>query len=196
MPDHQGRPQNWRFDPPEIDPGDMGAWERLKRELPNGWEPLTVQRTAYKRALGEVRFRNAVASLEAIDPDADHINSMLCYGAGVAAQMGLTAYLLDRGFDDHWCARNVGLRITAALDWANAAGLNHANPSICQLAIVLTPYWKWRRFWNSEILRSADCGFKPGEVRAIIDNLLDHICTATGFEFAEEDSQRREQHRS
>ena len=193
MPDHQGKPQNWRVDPPEIDPGDMGAWERLKRELPDDWEPLTVQRTAWKRALGEVRFRNAIASLEAIDPDADNVTSTLYYGAGVAAQMGLTAYLLDRGFDDHWCARNVGLRITTALDWANATGLNHANPSICRLATVLTPYWKWGRFWNSDFIRSADCGFKPGEIHTIIDNLLDRIGTATGFEFTAADCPPREQ---
>lgn len=193
MPDYQGRPQNWHFDPPEIDSGDMATWERLKGELPDGWEPLTVQRTAYKRALGEIRFRNAIASLEAIDPDTDRIDPTLYYGAGVAAQMGLTAFLLDRGYDDHWCARNVGLRITTALDWANAAGLNHANPSICRLAIVLTPYWKWRRFWHSRFLRGADCGFKPGEVHTIIDNLLDHICTATGFEYTAADGPRREQ---
>src|SRR3546814_10747357 len=87
--------------------------------------------------------------------------------------MALTSFLLHRGFDDHWCARNIRLRITTALDWANASGLNHMNPGICRLAVALTPYWKWRRLGNRLLLKRGGLRFKPGENHEIPRNLLD-----------------------
>src|SRR3546814_11725083 len=84
------------------------------------------------------------------------------YKAGIVAQMALTSFLLHRGFDDHWCARNIRLRITTALDWANASGLNHMNPGICRLAVALTPSWKWRRLGNRLRLKRGVLRFTIG----------------------------------
>src|SRR3546814_10260743 len=92
----------------------------------------------------------------------------------IVAQRALTSFLLHRGVDDHWCARNIRLRITTALDWANASGLNHMNPGICILAVALTPYWKWRRLGNRLLLQRGGLRFKPGEIHEILSNLLEH----------------------
>src|SRR3546814_1913041 len=49
----------------------------------------------------------------------------LLYQAGIVAQLGIGAYLLDLGASDDWCRQRIGLFVDKALAIANEAGLYH-----------------------------------------------------------------------
>lgn len=101
-------------------------------------------RSSDGRLLSEARYRNGESFFLAIKELRFHDTGDLLYQTGIVAQMALSSHLLDVGFDDRWCARNIGLHIGKALAYANATGLNYQSPKFEQLALVLSPYNKWR----------------------------------------------------
>jgi hypothetical protein len=68
----------------------------------------------------------------------------LLYQAGIVAQLGIGAYLLELGASDDWCRQRIGLFVDKALAIANEAGLNHRQPDMLELARLLSPYGQWR----------------------------------------------------
>src|SRR3546814_20326739 len=68
----------------------------------------------------------------------------LLYQAGIVAQLGIGAYLLDLGASDDWCRQRIGLFVDKALAIANEAGLYHRDPAMLELAGLLSPYGPWR----------------------------------------------------
>lgn len=68
----------------------------------------------------------------------------LLYQAGIVAQLGIGAYLLELGVSDDWCRQRIGLFVDKGLAIANQAGLNHLQPDMVQLARLLSPYGQWR----------------------------------------------------
>lgn len=144
------------------------------------------QRTAFPglarsrkgRVLSEARYRNGESFFLAIDDRLFADTGDLLYQTGIVVQMALSSHLLDVGFDDRWCARNIGLHIGKALAYANATGLNYQSPELERLAVVLSPYNKWRNpdFDGSRPPVPASLPNIPPLLRA----LLDHVRAVTG----------------
>src|SRR3546814_14802263 len=92
--------------------------------------------------------------------------------------MALSSHLLDVGFDDRWCARNIGLHIGKALAYANATGLNYQSPAFERLTLVLSPYNVWR---NPDLDGSRPL-VPPSlpEISPSLRQLLEHVGGVTG----------------
>ncbi len=139
--------------------------------------PLLL-RSRHGRTLSVTRYRNAESFFVAIEGLRFSNKSDLLYQTGIVAQMALSSHLLDVGFDDRWCARNIGLHIDKALAYANATGLNHQSPELERLAVVLSPYNKWR---NPDL-----DGSRPPvpaslpNIHPLLRDLLDHVRAVTG----------------
>ena len=73
------------------------------------------------------------------------------YQAGIVAQLGIGAYLLELGASDDWCRQRIGLFIDKGLAIANQAGLNHRQPDMAQLARLLSPYGQWRAPYAADL---------------------------------------------
>jgi len=143
-------------------------------------EPAILIRTRERRRLSRVRYHRA----EDFMPDRWPRSLLgwhdLLYHAGITAQLGLSAHLLDVGFSDTWNARHIGLRVAKSLAYANATGFSHDCPDMARLALVLTPYWKWNRprlFGEPE---PDDGGFSPERVLPLLRALLDRVHDVTG----------------
>mgnify|MGYP003637757591 CR=1 FL=1 len=144
------------------------------------------QRTAFPalarsrkgRVFSEARYRNGESFFLAIEERLFSDMSGLLYQTGIVAQMALSSHLLDVGFDDRWCARNIGLHVGKALAYANATGLNYQSPELERLATVLSPYSKWRNpdFDGSRPPVPASLPNIPPLLR----DLLDHVRAVTG----------------
>ena len=105
---------------------------------------------------------------------------VLLYRAGVIAQLGLSAHLLDVGFDDQWCAKYIRQDIAKALAYANASGLGWERAEMLRLAETLSPYWKWNRIAIWHRGRPNDGGFALEEVTILLLALLDQVQAVTG----------------
>src|SRR3546814_17662364 len=92
--------------------------------------------------------------------------------AGIIAQAGLSAHLLDVGFDDDWCAKYIRHNIEKALAYSNASGLGWERTEMQRLAEILSPYWKWNRvaIWHRG--RPDDGGFAVDEVTILLLALM------------------------
>lgn len=144
------------------------------------------QRTAFPelvrsragRALSEARYRNGESFYVAIAELRFGNTSDLLYHTGIVVQMALSSHLMDVGFDDRWCARNIGLHIGKALAYANATGLSYHSPELERLATVLSPYNVWRNpnFDGSRPPVPASLPNIPPPLR----DLLDHVRGVTG----------------
>lgn len=144
------------------------------------------QRTAFPglarsrkgRVLSEARYRNGESFFLAIQEMRFTDPGDLLYQTGIVTQMALSSHLLDVGFDDQWCARNIGLHIGKALAYANATGLNYHFPELERLAVILSPYNKWRSpdFDGSRPPVPASLPNIPPLLR----DLLDHVRGVTG----------------
>ncbi|MEJ2411274.1 MAG: hypothetical protein P8Y48_18755 [Novosphingobium sp.] len=104
----------------------------------------------------------------------------LLYHTGIVIQLGLSAHLIDVGFDDAWCARHLGLHLDRSLALANATGLDLDAPPIAALAGFLSPYGQWR---HADVGKPPDYPFAPGEMRVLTRALLDHVRAVTGHGF-------------
>lgn len=157
-------------------------WSEALAALNNdyGDDPATVARTREGRDLSRHRYHVA----EGFFPGAPGYPNLrwrdYLYSAGVAAQLGLSSHLLDVGFDDQWCARHIGYKVAKSLAYANATGLNHDDPEMARLAMVLTPYWQWNALSRLQGLNPDDGGFTTVQVSTLVRALLDHIRDVTG----------------
>ncbi|MBE1527474.1 hypothetical protein GGC65_001930 [Sphingopyxis sp. OAS728] len=137
-----------------------------------------LERSRDRRALSYARYRNAESFFLSIDERIFSNTSDLLYQTGIVAQLALTSHLLDVGFDDRWCARNIGLHIGKALAYANATGLNYHSPALRRLAPVLSPYNIWR---NPDLDGSRPPVPKTlPDIPAVLRELLDHVRGVTG----------------
>lgn len=154
-----------------------GVISNFAPPLPNG-AALDVFRTREGRVLSQCRYRNAESFFLAIEELRFTDTGDLLYQTGIVAQMALSSHLLDVGFDDRWCARNIGLHIGKALAYANATGLNYHSRSLERLAPVLSPYNVWR---NPDL-----DGSRPPvptslpDIPPLLRDLLDHVRAVTG----------------
>src|SRR3546814_19553368 len=94
------------------------------------------------RALSRARYRDAASSLITFGLQARTTEGML-YRAGIIAQAGLSAHLLDVGFDDDWCAKYIRHNIEKALAYSNASGMGWEASEMQSRAEILSPYRKW-----------------------------------------------------
>lgn len=146
-----------------------------------GDEPANLRRTKEGRRLSRSRYHNAEAFFAGVeDGRVRHRADDRLYQTGIAIQLGLSAHLLDVGFDDRWCARHVGLRVAKSLAYANATGLGHDDPDLDRLAAVLTPYYKWNqpRIWGEP--EPDDGGFAAAQICRVTRTLLNHLHDVTG----------------
>ncbi|AJA10256.1 hypothetical protein SKP52_16920 [Sphingopyxis fribergensis] len=137
-----------------------------------------LRRSSEGRLLSAARYRNGESFFLGIEKLRFAVPSDLLYQSGIVAQMALSSHLLDVGFDDRWCARNIGLHIGKALAYANATGLNYHSPSLEWLAPVLSPYNVWR---NPDL----DGSRPPApellpDIPPLLRELLDHVRGVTG----------------
>lgn len=154
-----------------------GAFPDLASQL-SSRVPVIISRTREGRILSRSRYRNAESFFLAIEEQQFNDPGDLLYYTGIVAQMALSSHLLDVGFDDRWCARNIGLHISKALAYANATGLNYHSPELKRLATVLSPYNVWRNpdFDGSRPPVPASLPNIPPVLR----DLLDHVRGVTG----------------
>lgn len=136
-----------------------------------------LERTPQNRQLSRARYHNAEgffysASQFGDEPDGDRL-----YSIGIVIQLGLSAHLLDVGFDDRWCARNIGLHISRSLALANATGLGFDPVGFELLTALLSPYGKWRNAPRAAVL---DFPFASRELGSLVRLMLDHVRDVTG----------------
>ena len=94
----------------------------------------------------------------------------LLYQAGIVAQLGIGAYLLDLGASDDWCQQRIGLFVDKALAIANGAGLDHRQPDMLELARLLSPYGQWRGPFAADLPMTA--AIDELRVSATLNDLL------------------------
>ena len=137
-----------------------------------------LERSCARRALSKTRYSNAESFFLAIGELRFPVAGDLLYRTGIVAQMALSSHLLDVGFDDRWCARNIGLHIGKALAYANATGLNYQSPAFERLTLVLSPYNVWR---NPALdgSRLPVPALLP-DIPPLLRDLLDHVRGVTG----------------
>lgn len=154
-----------------------GAFSDLASPLPSRM-PILIGRTREGRILSRSRYRNAESFFLAIQELRFHNTGDLLYYTGIVAQMAFSSHLMDVGFDDRWCARNIGLHIDKALAYANATGLNYRSPELARLATVLSPYNVWR---NPDLHGSPPpTPASLPDIPLLLRDLLDHVRGVTG----------------
>jgi hypothetical protein len=141
-------------------------------------EPVSLMRSREGRSLSRFRYHNAEGFFVGIEAGSHHPSRDQLYQVGIVIQLGLSAHLLDVGFDDAWCARHLGLHVAKSLAYANATGLGHECPKLERLAAILSPYGKWR---HADLVHSTcDCPFSEREVRQLTRALLERVREVTG----------------
>lgn len=141
-------------------------------------EPMTLIRSKDGRRLSGFRYRNAEAFFMGIEHGRYGRAHDLLYQAGIVAQLALSSHLLDVGFEDQWCARNLGLDIGAALSCANATGLGYSSSEFAKLAVIISPYNRWRNPDLAGVRTSLPTNLP--EVGLVLRALLDHVRNVTG----------------
>lgn len=142
-----------------------------------GDESVTLERSVAGRRLSRFRYHNTENFFRGWRPGAEICADAL-YRAGIVLQLGLSSHLLDVGFNDQWCARNIGLRIDKSLALANLTGLGFQSADMALLAATLSPYGKWRNasFSNLDI----GLAFTSEEVALLTRALLDRVREVNG----------------
>lgn len=97
----------------------------------------------------------------------------LLYQAGIVAQLGVGAYLLELGVTDDWCRKRIGLFVDKGLAIANEAGLDHRHPDMDRLAQLLSPYGQWRDPFPSELPKIGEIDVE--RVSATLEDLLETV---------------------
>jgi len=139
--------------------------------------PAKLERTLQNRQLSRARYHNAEGFFHNASPLGDEPNGDRLYSIGIVIQLGLSAHLLDIGFDDRWCARNIGLHISRSLALANETGLGFNPASFELLTALLSPYGKWR---NAPRAAALDFPFADREIQSLVRLMLDHVRDVTG----------------
>lgn len=141
-------------------------------------EAFALRRTMEGRSLSRFRYHNAENFFPAAGRHVERCDGPLLYQLGITLQLGLSSHLLDVGFDDMWCARNVGLEVARSLAYSNATGLGHDCPELRRLADLLSPYCKWR---DADVSgHSGDCPFSGAQAIQLTRALLDRVREVTG----------------
>ena len=153
------------------------ALAALHRE--HGDEPALLCRSGEGRSLSRFRYHRAESFFQTLEAGILASNDEVLYYSGIVAQLALSGHLLDIGVEDEWCARHIGLRVAKGLAYANATGLGHTCPDMARLAVVLTPYWKWRQPRCGDPI-PADGGFTVDDVRPLLRALLNRVHEVTG----------------
>lgn len=156
----------------------VSPWDAAIAALPYAEtdEPVSLQRSRRGRSDSEFRYHNAEEFFVSVEERKRPCGWVQLYNVGIVLQLGISSHLLDVGFDDRWCARNVGLQVAKSLAYANATGLGHNSPDLERLAAFLSPYCKWRHVDGSP----ADCPFSSDEIRRLTRELLERIHQVTG----------------
>jgi hypothetical protein len=139
--------------------------------------PGELKRTSQGRQLSRSRYHNAEGFFRFADQRAEVLDADALYSIGIVIQLGLSAHLLDVGFDDQWCARHLGLHVSRSLAWANATGFGFETAGFELLAALLSPYGKWRHAWGRDTL---DFPFTQAEILLLVRLMLDHVRGVTG----------------
>jgi hypothetical protein len=141
-------------------------------------QPLSLRRTREGRQLSRVRYHTAESFFAFVEEGLLTRGSDELYQAGIVLQLALSSHLLDIGFDDVWCARNIGLHVNKSLACANATGLGHECPELARFAEFLSPYGRWR---NPDVAtRAIFCPFSHQRICRLARELLDHVREVTG----------------
>jgi len=162
----------------------ISPWSKALAPLHQRYEdePATLVRTKYGREFSLVRYHRAeefFATIEEGFLDRDFAHGLL-YKSGVVAQLALSAHLLDVGFSDEWNARNIRQDISKGLAYANATGFGHDCPEMARLAVILSPYWKWRNFYERWETKPDQGGFTADQIRPLLRALLEKVHDVTG----------------
>lgn len=139
--------------------------------------PVKLERTLQNRRLSRARYHNAEGFFHSAHPFGDEPNGDRLYSIGIVIQLGLSAHLLDVGFDDRWCARHIGLHISRSLALANETGLGFNLAGFELLTALLSPYGKWRNAPRATVL---DFPFTDRELGSLVRTMLDHVREVTG----------------
>ena len=146
--------------------------------------PIKLARTKEGRNISRFRYQNADRACQLMEQpfflDGGYTSETL-HQAGFVAQQALCSYLLDVGFADEWNAQHIKQNITKALDYANATGLAHDCPEMARLAVILSPYWKWRHHydvWDED--RPDTDGFQPPVIATLARSLVERVRDVTG----------------
>ena len=144
-------------------------------------EPVVLARTKAGRGLSGDRYDSAEIAFASIEAGffARDVRVTL-HQAGAVAKLALCAHFLDIGFPDGWLATHIRQDIAKALAYANATGLGHDCSDMAQLAVILSPYWKWGYPHLIGDPPMEDGGFKPDRVRSLVRALLDRVADVTG----------------
>lgn len=142
------------------------------------YELVPLRRSREGRQLSRTRYHNAESFFAPVEQGLSFRQSDRLYQVGIALQLALSSHLLDVGFDDTWCARNIGLHVDKSLVHANATGLNHDCPDLKRLTEFLSPYGRWR---NSNGSVAADtCSFSHEQICRLTRELLERVREVTG----------------
>jgi len=156
-------------------------WASTLTALYEEWNdvPAILRRTKEGRSLSEFRYHNAESFFVSIENGLVRDRSDLLYHTGIVMQLGISAHLLDVGFDDRWCARYIGLKVAKSLAYANATGFHCNDADTSLLAAILTPYGNWRNPMMRE--RGCDDGpFTAAQIRHLTRALLERVRDVTG----------------
>ena len=119
--------------------------------------PMGVNMTKWERdslGAGVHRYKRAEEFFSGLSSGPYRDRRDLLYRAGIVAQLGITAFLLERGATDEWCRQHVGLHVDKALAIANSWDLNHRHPDMLVLANHLSPYGVWRQPGAADLPRA------------------------------------------
>lgn len=160
----------------------LSPWQSALADLHEVYdhEPASLQRTKAGRSLSRFRYHNAERFCLKVGAHYARTGKELMYSSGIVAQLALSAHLLDIGFDDQWCARQIGLHVAQSLAYANATGLGHDCPDMARLAMVLSPYWQWNRVRLFGEPEPDDGGFTVAQIAPLLRALLDRVHGVTG----------------
>jgi len=139
--------------------------------------PAKLERTVQSRQLSRVRYHNAEGFFHNLSAFGEELHGDRLYSIGIVIQLGLSAHLLDVGFDDQWCARHIGLHVSRSLLLANETGLGFNLAGFDLLTALLSPYGKWREAPRTAVLNFP---FTAREVVALVRPMLDHVRDVTG----------------
>lgn len=142
-------------------------------------EPALLCRSKEGRSLSRFRYHRAESFFVALEAGTPTHQGEIFYYSGIVVQLALSAHLLDVGFEDEWCARQIGLRVAKSLAYANATGLGYVRPDMARLATVLTPYSKWREPRRCEPVPTSE-GFTADQVCPLLRTLLERVHDITG----------------
>lgn len=164
----------------ELPPPWSNALAELHTRFNDPAPSLRVTRRS--RSLSEFRYHNAEHFFRGFDGSLPYTHRELFYRGGIVTQLAISSHLLDIGFPDEWCARNIGLRVAHSLAYANATGFDHHCPQMARLAAVLNPYWKWNDARRGDKPEPDDGGFSVAQIAVLLRALLDHVHHVTGHD--------------